>query len=80
MKPKKCPLCHSLIDQFQEMWRDADIFFETDKDGYPNEQKGILEGRREPYAVYGICRECRYRWKLRGVTQITDLYKEATHA
>lgn len=67
----RCPKCGEAPDTLQEVWRGHVIDFSydgesVDKEGYT--------GTGEPFKVVAVC-GCGHIWALRGITQITDLYK-----
>lgn len=66
---RKCPKCKSPPIFFTEVWKNSTIQFEV-TDG-KIEEVGYKEPG-EPYCVEATC-SCGHRWRLRGVTQITDL-------
>jgi hypothetical protein len=63
-------------DSYTELWEGHSIEFSVDALGNPEDNGVLVEGA--PYAVEAICR-CGHRWRLRGVTQITDI-KEISRA
>ncbi len=71
MKKKKCPKCKGEIDCYTEWWKDHSIDFYTNVEG--NLGEGLLQQTGDPYCVEATCSKCGYKWRLRGVVQITDL-------
>ena len=71
MKVRKCPKCKSTPESYTEMWTNHAINFDA-KCGVPDEIGYLSDGH--PYCVYANC-ECGHSWRLRGVSQITDLKK-----
>jgi hypothetical protein len=70
IKPRRCPKCGATAAYFNELWIDHAIVFDSD-DGFYDGREGIIkEGR--PYGVEAICQE-GHTWRLRGITQITEL-------
>ena len=71
MKAIKCPKCKKRVNMFCEIWDGAQIEFTTSEDKYFKPVGHLQTG--DPSAVIGNCSNCGHSWKLRGVTQITDL-------
>ena len=69
MKQPRCPRCRKRPTTYTEIW-DGTIQFDVDEHGVP-EEKGNLEWGK-PCSVEAECK-CGHAWKLRGVTQITEL-------
>lgn len=69
-KPRRCPRCRNIPSVYVEMWSGHTIEFYADAYGCPEGEGYLREG--EPSHVEARCR-CGYRWRLRGVTQITEL-------
>lgn len=57
-----------------EFWKNHSIEFQQ-LDSGKVEREGILQNG-SPYMVQAFCMRCRRRWKLRGVTQISELERE----
>ena len=76
MNPRHCPLCNALPSHYVEVWTGRTIEFDADENGVPGSVGALGEGT--PTHVIAVCRECRHRWKLRGVNQITDLTTEVS--
>lgn len=73
----RCPKCKAKGSSIvlQELWRDHVIEFDQRDDGTV-EAKGILK-EGSAYGVQAWCLECQKKWRLRGVTQITNLPRYA---
>lgn len=56
----------------QEIWAGDAMEFCQNDDG-SIDTDGILLQNSDPVAVKAICTACHHGWKLRGVTQITNL-------
>jgi hypothetical protein len=69
-KLPRCPKCSQRPIEYIEVWRGHSIRFGIDDSGAPEERGNLHDG--EPYSVEAEC-ACGNRWKLKGVTQITDL-------
>lgn len=70
--PIRCPQCRSISLELIELWKDHSIIWQQDDQGLIS-SKGILEPGN-PYRVEAECRDCKHTWKVRRITQITDLY------
>jgi hypothetical protein len=70
---RRCPECHSIPIRYTEFWRNHSISFDARPDGGAEEIGVLNEG--SPYCVLATCK-CGNGWRLRGVTQITDLRTE----
>jgi hypothetical protein len=55
----------------REHWTDHVIEFDQNADGTVEAEGILLEG--SPNMVRAYCTKCQHRWKLRGITQITNL-------
>jgi hypothetical protein len=68
-----CPKCKSNGDKINlvEHWSDHVIEFEQNQDGTINPYGYLRDG--SPYKVVAECFNCRHRWRLRGISQITNL-------
>lgn len=68
----KCSKCRSKNLYFTELWKDHSIEFDI--------VDGKLEGYSMepgyPYKVEATCKECGHSWRLRGITQITELKQQ----
>lgn len=71
MKKILCPKCRSQADYLTEIWAGHGIEFHFDKNGEIEEKGNIEPG--QPDHVLAKCSCCCHEWKLRGVTQITEL-------
>lgn len=69
-EPRRCPRCRNLPSVYIEMWAGHTIEFDADENGRPEAEGYLREG--EPHHVEARCR-CGHMWRLRGVTQITEL-------
>lgn len=65
-----CPKCKSTDLTLTELWKNHSIQFQ-----YRNGKiiyKGNLEPG-DPYKVEAFCNDCNHEWRLKKVTQITDV-------
>jgi len=70
MKARKCPKCKSFPCYLFENWNNFQLQFETENglavgDGYSN--IGM------PTGVIAECGNCGHVWKLKGITQISEI-------
>ena len=65
----KCPKCGKEPFALDEVWENHNIQFAY-ADGKRGREGWLGEG--SPVAVVARC-ECGYAWRLRGITQITEL-------
>jgi hypothetical protein len=70
---RKCPKCKSKNLQLIELWTHSITWDQTEEAGGLTSTEGDLNPG-DPYRVDALCKQCNYAWRLRGVTQITDLY------
>ena len=73
----KCPRCKSEEIELIEIWNGSSISFMLE---------GMMVDLNDGYKAYGYpvrveakCTDCEHQWKLRNITQITDLEKEDTN-
>lgn len=72
MKTYKCSKCKSSPKAFVELWGAGNtIVFQCDENGEPQDE-GDLCIDSAPYGVEERC-ICGHQWRLRGVSQITEL-------
>lgn len=68
---RKCPKCGGKQpDYYVELWTDHAVYFYADASGRPEKEGSLTEG--EPHYVDAVCK-CGHRWRLRGISQITEL-------
>jgi hypothetical protein len=72
---RRCPKCNGQPSRFVEHWAGHSIVFDATADGAP-EAEGHCDTNSDPTHVEAIC-ACGYRWKLKGVIQITDVRPKA---
>lgn len=77
VKPPRCPACGSFPNHYDEIWIGHSIQFAADLKGRPAKEGYMGEG--SPFKVIATCR-CGRSWKLRGVTQITELQQQPDEA
>jgi hypothetical protein len=65
-----CPKCRKSNLTLTEVWRGHSTEFNY-LNGKINNNRANEVGN--PYKVMATCNECNYYWKLKGVTQVTDL-------
>ena len=65
-----CPKCKSSDLILTELWKNHSIQWHLNGEtlGKGNAEPG------DPYRVEAFCNECNHEWRLRGVTQITDVF------
>lgn len=72
MKHKpRCPKCGGAPNEYREVWDKAGISFDADEAGRPADEGYAYEGY--PTSVLASCGKCSWCWKLKGVTQITEV-------
>jgi len=69
MKHRICPKCKSIPIYYTELWKNSTIEFTVLESQI--EEEGICSPG-QPYGVEAQC-DCGHRWKLKKITQITDL-------
>ena len=74
MKPRTCPKCRGPIAYYTEVWNSFAIEFEA-VGGIPEKKGTTIIG--DPAWVEATCSLCLHHWRLRGITQITELREEA---
>lgn len=65
-----CPKCKSSDLTLTELWKNHSVQFY-----YKNGEivgKGNLEPG-DPYKVEAFCNDCSHEWRLKGITQISDV-------
>ncbi|MDR2782553.1 MAG: hypothetical protein LBB48_01690 [Treponema sp.] len=68
MKKIKCSKCGGAPSFYKEIWSGAVMMFDAETfESYGNEDYG------DPYCVQAICGKCGHIWRIRGITQITDI-------
>lgn len=72
---RRCPKCGGSIQWYTEVWTGHVIDFDAGEDGEPEPTGFLNEG--SPDHVQATCGKCHHKWKLRGVTQITELRSKA---
>jgi len=72
MGKRKCPKCKRLPTYYTEFFKDHSIGYFTDIDGEVYGEQTVSMHPGDPYCVYAHC-ECGYKWKLKGISQITDV-------
>ena len=65
-----CPKCKSSDLILTELWKNHSIQWHLNGETLG---KGNAEPE-DPYRVEAFCNECNHEWRLRGVTQITDVF------
>lgn len=70
IKKIRCPKCKSPVCLLVELWMNHAAYFDV-----INDRRFLVGGLSPgyPYCVEAHCGNCRHVWRLRGVTQITDL-------
>lgn len=65
-----CPKCKSSDLILTELWINHSIQWHLNGEtlGKGNAEPG------DPYKVKAFCNECNHEWRLRGVTQISDVF------
>lgn len=76
----RCPKCKADGENIilREHWTDHVIEFVQNADGTVQPEGILREG--SPAMVRGVCACCGHRWKLRGVSQITELVRGESDA
>ena len=72
MSKIKCPKCKKSELVLSELWMNHSVRFIYDNGEI------IVDGNLEPgdpYRVEAFCENCGHSWKLRNVTQVTDIIK-----
>ena len=69
-KPR-CPKCHSIPHEFREVWSGQGLSFHSDAEGKPTYEGYRTEGT--PTDVIASCLTCGNTWRLRGITQISEV-------
>lgn len=69
----KCPKCRAKGSSvaLNELWNGGGLHFDQNDDGSISDKGIVSEGG--PVGVEGICLSCGHIWKIRGVSQITEL-------
>ena len=67
----RCPKCRSFPNEYMEVWTKHGLSFDADDTGKPSEEGYCSTGR--PDYVIASCRKCGHAWRLKGVTQITEI-------
>jgi hypothetical protein len=70
---RKCPKCRSVNLQLSEQWTYS-ISWDQDQAGLMSKTGDAEPG--DPYCVEAKCKNCGHGWRLRGISQITDLYPD----
>lgn len=74
--PPICPRCRGKVAYYNESWT-ASIEFDADRNGWPIVEPDQYAARNcnagDPVNVEAVCGRCGHYWKLRKVTQITDV-------
>jgi hypothetical protein len=64
----KCPYCRGEPSYYIEHWEGLSIVFDAGSfDSYGTLDPG------NPYRVSAVCADCGRVWRLRGVSQVTDI-------
>ena len=77
MKTRKCPKCRNNVMGYQEVFEQV-IDWDADQNGFPSmtdENCSAIESGGNPVCVFGWCL-CGHKWRVRGVTQITDIKRK----
>lgn len=72
MRKIRCPKCRSMPDSFKEIWNYSGITWSVSSEGLPEKVTGHDLGG-DPAGVEATCGKCGHFWKIRNVSQITDL-------
>ncbi len=67
----RCPKCGGLPGEYQEVWNGHGLSFDADAKGRPEQVGYTYEG--SPDHVLACCAKCGHGWRLKGVTQITEV-------
>lgn len=67
---RRCPKCSGKISAYTEVWSSS-IEFCVDNMGLPEIDGTLLPG--SPEYVIATCGICGHKWRLKRVSQITDL-------
>lgn len=79
IRPVFCPRCRRRREActLTELWINHAATFDYYSGGYRSAIGELTPGR--PYCVEATC-DCGYKWRLRGVQQITDLDEDTDNA
>ena len=66
----RCSKCNKPPSSYTELWNGHSIEFLVDENGLIEEDGNLEPG--DPCCVFAEC-DCGHSWKLRGVSQITQL-------
>ena len=70
----KCPKCKSAPAYLEEFWVDHSIQFDINDAGEISEVGILCPG--VPSHVVAVCDSCEHTWRLRNVSQITELQEK----